>query len=73
MRMCSVCLSRLQPLRPTNAATNTLASGSAHFQPNAIMSTAAAIAPTEPTRSLKTCRYAPRMLTLASVSLFFSM
>ena len=38
----------------------------------AIISTAATIAPIEPNKSLITCRYAPRILTFSSVSLFFN-
>ena len=52
IKMCKVCLNSFQPLRPTKAATSTLATVSAHCQPYAIISTAATIAPIEPNKSL---------------------
>ncbi|MOA29145.1 hypothetical protein D3C78_1501440 [compost metagenome] len=58
-----------KPLLSTRPATITLASGSAHPHPKNIIRSAAAIAPTEPSISLMTCRYAPRMFRLVLVSL----
>src|SRR5699024_3674027 len=57
-----------QPLLIINNDTIILAIGSAKVNPQIQMMIAATIAPTEPNRSPKTCKKAPRILILSLVS-----
>ena len=57
-----------QPLRRMMTATSTEMSGSAGVQPMVMMTSAAAMAPTEPSRSPTTWISAPRMLRFSTVA-----
>ena len=72
IKICRVFFSTPSPLCAISSDTSRLTIGSASFQPNAISSNAATIAPSEPSKSPRTCKYALFMLRLPSVSLWRS-